>query len=96
MSFAFANKINLSYQMKGKGFPVIFIHGFGSKKEHWKPQVLELSKKFKTITFDLRGAGMSDRPNFPYTMEMFADDIKALMLTNICITILTATIIVHL
>ena len=79
MSFANANGINLSYEMKGEGFPVIFIHGFGSKKEIWKPQVLDLSKKFKTITFDLRGAGMSNKPNFPYTMEMFADDIKGLM-----------------
>ncbi|MFX1572620.1 MAG: alpha/beta fold hydrolase [Promethearchaeota archaeon] len=79
MSFAHANGIKISYEMKGKGFPVIFIHGFGSKKEIWKPQVLELSKKFKTITYDLRGAGISDRPNFPYTMEMFADDIKGLM-----------------
>ncbi len=79
MSFAYANGINISYEMKGEGFPVIFIHGFGSKKEIWQPQILDLSKKFKTITFDLRGAGMSDRPNFPYTMEMFADDIKGLM-----------------
>ena len=79
MCFAIANGIKLFYEMKGEGFPVIFIHGFGSKKEIWKPQVLELSKKFKTIIFDLRGAGMSDRPNFPYTMEMFADDIKGLM-----------------
>lgn len=79
MSFANANGINISYEMKGEGFPVIFIHGFGSKKEIWQPQVLELSKRFKIITFDLRGAGMSDRPDFHYTMEMFADDIKGLM-----------------
>ncbi|MFX0104997.1 MAG: alpha/beta fold hydrolase [Candidatus Hodarchaeota archaeon] len=79
MSFAFVNGINISFEIKGNGFPVIFIHGFGSKKEIWKPQVIELSKKFKTITFDLRGTGLTDRPNYPYTMAMFADDIKGLM-----------------
>jgi len=79
MSYLNANGIRLSYEMKGEGFPVIFIHGFGSKKDIWQPQILTLSKKFKTITFDLRGAGMSERPNSPYTMEVFADDVKGLM-----------------
>jgi proline-specific peptidase len=79
MSFAFVNGINISYEIKGTGFPILFIHGFGSKKEIWKPQITELSKKFKTITFDLRGTGKTERPNYLYTMDMFVDDIKELM-----------------
>ncbi len=31
------------------------------------------------ISLDNRGAGKSDRPNIPYTMNMFVDDIKELM-----------------
>jgi len=79
MSFANVNGINISYEAKGSGFPVIFIHGFGSKKEIWKPQINDFSIKFKTITFDLRGTGKTDRPNYLYTMEMFVDDINGLM-----------------
>ena len=79
MSYAKVNGINISYEVKGSGFPVIFVHGFGSKKEIWKPQINEFQKKFKTITFDLRGTGKTDRPNYTYTMEMFVDDIKVLM-----------------
>ncbi len=79
MSYAHANGIRISYEIKGTGFPVIFIHGFGSKKEIWKPQIKNFSIKFKTITFDLRGTGKTDRPNYLYTMEMFVDDIKGLM-----------------
>lgn len=74
-----ANDIKISYDIKGKGFPLILIHGFGSKKEIWKPQIIGFSKKYKTITFDLRGTGKTDRPNYPYTIELFADDIKGLM-----------------
>jgi len=74
-----ANGIKISYDIKGKGFPLILIHGFGSKKEIWKPQIIDFSKKYKTITFDLRGTGKTDRPNYPYTMELFAEDIKDLM-----------------
>lgn len=79
MNFAKANGIKISYELKGKGFPIIFIHGFGSKKEIWKPQMLDFSKKFKMITFDLRGTGETERPNYQYTMEMLVDDIIGLM-----------------
>jgi len=79
MSFAYVNGINISYEVKGTGFPIIFIHGFGSKKEIWKPQINNFSLKFKTLTYDLRGTGKTNRPNHPYTMEMFVDDIKGLI-----------------
>ena len=79
MSSAYVNGLNISYEIRGTGLPIIFIHGFGSKKEVWAPQTIELSKKFKTITIDLRGTGKSDRPNYPYSMKMFVDDIKGLM-----------------
>ncbi len=79
MSFAYVNGINLSYEVTGTGFPVIFIHGFGSKQEIWKPQIRELSEKYKTITFDLRGTGKTDRPNYLYSMKMFVEDIISLM-----------------
>lgn len=81
MSFADINGIKLCYEIYGRenNIPIILIHGFGAKKEFWNSQVGSLSKKFKVITFDIRGSGKSDRPNEPYTMEMFADDIKGLM-----------------
>lgn len=79
MSFAKINGLKLSYLIYGTGFPVIFIHGYGAKKEIWRTQVVDISKKFKTITFDLRGTGESDRPNIPYTMNMLAEDVKGLM-----------------
>ncbi len=81
MSFADINGIKLCYEIYGSdnNIPIILIHGFGAKKEIWNSQVGALSKKFKVVTFDIRGSGKSDRPNKPYTMEMFADDIKGLM-----------------
>jgi len=78
-SYAFVNDIKICYEIQGKGYPVILIHGFGSKKESWMAQFPILSKKFKVIRFDNRGAGNSDRPDMPYTMEIFIEDIRALM-----------------
>ena len=79
MSFAEADGIKLSYESRGDGFPVIFLHGFGSKKEIWKPQIKDFSTKYRMITLDRRGTGRSERPDYPYKMEDLLNDIKGLM-----------------
>ena len=71
--------VKICYEIYGEGYPLFLIHGFGAKKESWIAQVPELSKHFKVIRLDNRGAGKSDRPETEYTMEIFADDIKNLM-----------------
>ena len=73
------NDVRICYQIHGDGYPVVLIHGFGSKKESFMAQIPALSQEFKIISFDNRGSGKSERPDMPYTMEMFADDIKGLM-----------------
>ena len=77
--FAEVNDIKICYEIHGKGDPVILVHGFSDRKEHWRAQVGDLSKHFKVIRFDNRGAGKSERPDGPYTMEIYADDINGLL-----------------
>ena len=79
MNFADVNGIKICYEIHGEGYPVILVHGFGSKKEAWVAQTSPLAEHFKVIAFDNRGAGKSDRPEGPYKMEMYADDIRGLM-----------------
>jgi pimeloyl-ACP methyl ester carboxylesterase len=78
--FARIGDINLCYEIMGKddGYPILLIHGFGVKKGVWMAQIGDLSKEFKVIRFDNRGAGKSSRPAGT-TMEIFADDTKNLM-----------------
>jgi 3-oxoadipate enol-lactonase len=77
--YAEVNGIKICYEIAGDGEPLFLVHGFGSKKESWIAQFPVLSKHFKVIRFDNRGAGKSDRPKGNYTMDVFADDIKGLM-----------------
>jgi 3-oxoadipate enol-lactonase len=79
MSFAEINEIKICYEISGEGYPVILIHGFGSKKESWNAQVGAFSKYFRVIRLDNRGAGKSDRPDEPLTMDIIVEDIKGLM-----------------
>ncbi|MHA2394984.1 MAG: alpha/beta fold hydrolase [Promethearchaeota archaeon] len=78
-AFADVSGIKLCYKSHGEGFPTFLLHGFGSKKEGFMAQIPELSKHFRVINFDMRGAGKSSRPNYHYTMDILADDIKGLM-----------------
>lgn len=77
--YADINGIRICYQIHGDGYPVVLIHGFGSKKESFMAQIPALSRDFKIVSFDNRGSGKSERPNMPYTMEIFVEDIKGLM-----------------
>jgi pimeloyl-ACP methyl ester carboxylesterase len=77
--FADVKGLKLCYEVKGKGYPIFLIHGFGTKKEYWIAQSTNFSKDFKVITLDSRGAGKSDRPNEPYTAEMLAKDVIGLL-----------------
>ena len=78
-AYALVNNISICYEIHGDGDPVLLVHGFGAKKESWIAQTEPLSQHFKVIKFDNRGAGKSDRPDGPYTMEVFADDINGLL-----------------
>lgn len=77
--FAEINGIKICYEVKGEGEPLFLVHGFGATKEDWIAQFDVLAKHFKVVRFDNRGAGESDRPDEPYEMDMFADDIAGLM-----------------
>jgi len=77
--FAEVNDIKICYDIHGHGYPLMLIHGFGDRKEHWRAQIEDLSKNFKVIRMDNRGAGKSDRSNTIYSMEVYADDINGLL-----------------
>ncbi len=74
------NDINMYYEIHGDGFPLVMIHGFCGTLDVWpRPVIEELSKSFKTVIFDNRGAGRTDKPDIKYSIKMFADDIVGLM-----------------
>lgn len=77
--FAEVNGIKICYEILGKGDPVVLVHGFSDRKEHFRAQIGDLAKHFKVIRFDNRGAGKSDRPEGTYTMEVYTDDINGLL-----------------
>lgn len=67
------------YEEAGSGEPLVLIMGIGGDLQAWRFQVQELSKHFRVITFDNRGAGRTSAPDRPYSIKGMADDLNDLM-----------------
>lgn len=64
---------------KDEGEVLVLINGFGSKLKGWHYQIEFFKEVMKVVTMDNRGVGKSSRPNYPYTMDMYVDDINNLL-----------------
>lgn len=72
--------LSLSYDDGGAGPPVILIHGFPLNRQMWMPQTAALTAAgFRVITPDLRGFGESDAGAGTSSMDIFADDVVAML-----------------
>jgi 3-oxoadipate enol-lactonase len=77
----FINDITINYieYQSSQELPVVFIHGFPFSNKMWEPQIRELSSEIHAITYDVRGHGSSDVGDGQFTIELFVDDLIALL-----------------
>lgn len=61
------------------GIPLVFLHGVGSDKSVWAPQLAHFGKKRRSIAFDYPGYGDSDPAPEGTSREDFAAAILAAM-----------------
>jgi pimeloyl-ACP methyl ester carboxylesterase len=74
-----SDDVDLAYEVVGKGQPLLFIHGLGSRGSDWEPQVAHFADRYQVIVFDVRGHGDSGKPPGPYSVQMFAADTAKLL-----------------
>jgi pimeloyl-ACP methyl ester carboxylesterase len=80
MSKVKVNDVQIHYEVRGEGFPLVMINGLGGNLDNWDPRLVEeLSRQIKLIMFDNRGAGRTDISGREYTIKLFADDTAGLM-----------------
>jgi pimeloyl-ACP methyl ester carboxylesterase len=79
MATQIVNGINMYYEIHGEGEPLIMIMGLRRNVEWWHKQIPALSRHFRVLIFDNRGAGRSDKPKMDYSIRLFAEDTAELM-----------------
>jgi 3-oxoadipate enol-lactonase len=57
----------------------LLVHSLAMDSNFWEPVAVQLGSFGDVITVDCRGHGKSGKPHTPYTIELFADDVRAVL-----------------
>jgi 3-oxoadipate enol-lactonase len=81
MAFAELKDVRMHYEIAGpERAPVLmFSNPLGTDLSVWDSQVGEFTKKFRVLRHDKRGHGQSSSSPGPYTIEVLARDVVALL-----------------
>lgn len=79
MPYANRDNVSLYYEVHGEGEPLLLIMGLGYNSLSWHRTLPALAQHFKVIVFDNRGVGKSCKPEQIYSIEMMAEDAKAVL-----------------
>lgn len=70
------NGIRLAYQEASSGGPpLLFVHGFGGDARHFSAQLEYFKRNRRVVALDRRGHGQSDKPEGPYDIPAFAEEV---------------------
>ncbi len=58
---------------------LVLSHSLACSARMWDRQIAALRDEYRILAYDTRGHGASDAPAGPYTLEMLADDLHALL-----------------
>ncbi len=79
MERARINGVEVAYELRGSGAPLVMIHGAQGDQTMFSAMASAFGAEFHVLTFDQRGSGLSEKPDMPYSIAMLADDTAALM-----------------
>jgi 3-oxoadipate enol-lactonase len=76
-----ANGISMHYTLNGPpSAPVVTLsHSLATHLGMWEPQVTVLATRFRVLRYDTRGHGETDAPAGAYSLDLLAEDAKALL-----------------
>jgi pimeloyl-ACP methyl ester carboxylesterase len=75
--FTMINNVKIQHIRKGKGEPILLLHGWGGSMESLSSLSHELIKKgFMVFILDLPGFGKSETPKEAYTLDDYADLVE--------------------
>ncbi len=79
MKNVLVNDVSIAYERRGKGTPLVLLHGFPLDHTSWNEAVPFLENEFDIILPDLRGFGQSTTVETSYSISDMADDLAGLL-----------------
>jgi pimeloyl-ACP methyl ester carboxylesterase len=73
------NGATLRVRIGGQGPAVILLHGYGETGDMWAPLAAELARDHTVVAPDLRGMGLSSRPEGGYDKKTQGQDIAGVL-----------------
>ncbi len=74
-----ANGIPMNYEVAGTGKCLVLIHGMGDNLGAWYNQVPVFSRRYRVVTYDVRGHGQTEAPEGEYSMDVWMEDLHGLL-----------------
>jgi 3-oxoadipate enol-lactonase len=74
-----ANGISIHFELAGDGPSVVLLHEMGGTLDSWGGIYAALSQHFRTLRYDQRGSGLSEKVRQPITTELLVDDLEAVL-----------------
>jgi pimeloyl-ACP methyl ester carboxylesterase len=71
--------VSLHYEVDGEGDPVVFVSDFGCGGWLWAWQAPAIAGPYRSIVYDNRGTRRSDAPPGPYSIDVMAADLEAVL-----------------
>src|SRR3954447_8631961 len=71
--------VGIHVRVGGRGSAVILLHGYGETGDMWAPLAAELARDHTVIVPDLRGMGLSSRPESGYDKKTQAGDVARVL-----------------
>jgi 2-succinyl-6-hydroxy-2,4-cyclohexadiene-1-carboxylate synthase len=73
--------ISYNVEIRGKGSPILFLHGFTGSSQNWLPIVPMFEERYQCILIDIIGHGKTDSPldSKRYDIEEVSTDIISIL-----------------
>lgn len=81
MAFARINGVLLHYRLHGsQGAPVLaLVNSLGTDARIWDAMIAAFGERYRVLSYDKRGHGLSDAPEGDYSLDDHLDDLSGLL-----------------
>jgi len=75
MPYSTRNGLRIHYEIHGDGPPMVLVHANPFDRRLWLYQIARFSPFYRVIAVDLRGYGLSDKPEHAFTLRDMMNDV---------------------